>query len=149
MCGFLICGKALICSLGFLIFQFCLLEAIKGFIAMLNCSFDYLMLDTVLATVTVSEDKVSVVNYAEDKMNLPFGYNENPDIEDLEILFEDRCVPIDRFNIKQLVKDFNQGYDRYSIIRVTHGIMSDDFFWLRFDDEKHLTWNDVKHWKYH
>lgn len=116
---------------------------------MLNCSFDYMMLDTVLATVSVHNNRVTVVNYSKDKMNLPFGYNENPTMQDLEALFEYRCVPVSRFNIKQLVQGFKQGYDRYSIIRETHGIMSDDYFWIRFDDEKHLTWDDVKHWKYH
>lgn len=40
------------------------------------------------------------------------------------------------------------GYNPIAIIGDTHGILVDDLYWIRFDDEKDLTWDKVKHWKY-
>lgn len=116
---------------------------------MLKLSFDYMYMNNIIATVSVDGTKVSVLNYTTDKMDRPFGWNDSPTIEDLNRLFEYRCVPEGRYNIKQLLKEFPQGYDMLSIIRKTHGIMSDDYYWIRFNDEKNLTWEDVKHWKFH
>ena len=39
-------------------------------------------------------------------------------------------------------------YDYLNLVRITHGVMSDDFFWLRFKGED-ITWDDVKDWHYH
>lgn len=33
-------------------------------------------------------------------------------------------------------------YDPFQIVKITHGAMVDDVFWIRFEGED-LTWNDV------
>ena len=37
----------------------------------------------------------------------------------------------------------------FNVLLLKNGNNLRDYFWIRFDDEKHLTWDDVKHWKYH
>lgn len=38
-------------------------------------------------------------------------------------------------------------YNPVAIARVTHGILTDDYTWIRFKEDGSLTWNDVKYWK--
>lgn len=115
----------------------------------MSWGFDYMLKDTVLATVTVNEDNtISLVNYTDDIIDRPFGVNLHPSMKDLENLFEERVFPRTRFNAKQILKDKPYGYDPIVIIGDTHGILVDDLYWIRFDDEKDLTWDKVKHWKY-
>lgn len=115
----------------------------------MSWGFDYMQKDRVLATVTCIDDKITLVNYTDDIIDRPFGTNLNPTYEDIENLYIERVFPKERFNAKQILKGKLYGYDPYAIIRDTHGILVDDYYWLRFDDEKDLTWNDVKHWKFH
>jgi hypothetical protein len=35
-------------------------------------------------------------------------------------------------------------YNPWEIVKITHGVMLEDFVWIRFDGED-LKWNDVKH----
>lgn len=111
--------------------------------------FDYMQKDTVLAKITVNEDNtISLVNYTDDIVDRPFGVNLNPTMEDVNDLFKERVFPKERYNVKQILKDKPYGYNPFSIICDTHGILVDDFYWIRFNDEKNLTWDKVKHWKY-
>lgn len=123
----------------------------KGWLGLKNnFSFDYLLKVRVLAKVTVQGENVYVENYIDDIIDRPFGKKErNLYLADLERLFEYRCLPKSRANVYQVLEGKFLGYNRYAIIRETHGIMVDDYYWLRFDDEKDLCWDDVKHWKYH
>lgn len=115
-----------------------------------NFSFDYLLKDTVLAKVWVKDGKVTVKNYTDDIVDRPFGKKDkNLSLKDLDSLFEYRCVPKSRFNISQILEGKFLSYSKLAIIRENHGILIDDYYWIRFDDEKDLCWDDVKHWKFH
>ena len=35
-------------------------------------------------------------------------------------------------------------YDPFLICRQTHGVLHGDFLWLRWEDQKDFTWEDVK-----
>lgn len=111
--------------------------------------FDYMKEDTVLTSVSIDDNnKVTIVNYTDDIVDRPFGVCTAPTIKDVENLFAERCFPETRFNAKQILKGKPYGYDRYSIIRDNHGILVEDYYWIRFDDEKNLCWDDVKAWRF-
>lgn len=112
-------------------------------------SFDYMKKDDIIAKVTVSDDNiVSVINYTDNIVDRPFGTCINPTLNDLDNLFLERCFPSARFNAKQVLQGKLYGYDPLRIIHDTHGILVDDYYWIRFANED-LCWNDVKHWKFH
>ena len=46
------------------------------------------------------QNKVTVENYIDEPVLLPFGINTSPTIEDLEYYLESRCFPRDRVNCK-------------------------------------------------
>lgn len=112
-------------------------------------SFEYLLKDIVLAKVVVNGNSVSVENFTDDIVDRPFGTNLNPTMADLDDFLEERVFPRERINAKSILKGKLYGYDVLSIIHDTHGILIDDYYWIRFDDEKDLCWDDVKHWKFH
>lgn len=52
-------------------------------------------------------------------------------------------VPADRVNIDEILAEYGLTvYDPIEFIRRTHGIMYEDYEWVRFGDEK-LTFTDV------
>lgn len=110
--------------------------------------FDYLVKDKLLAKVKVYSDKVTVDNFTDDIIDAPFGGRTEVSLSDLQDFYEYRCFPESRGNAKQLLKGKLYGYNRLAIIYDTHGIMSDDYYWIRFENQD-LKWDDVKHWKFH
>lgn len=111
----------------------------------LNYSFEYLEQDCVRTKVKVYKDKtIEVENFSKDPIECAFGRNERPAISDLEKFFEERCFPKSRYNLKEVLRAGNLDfYDPYSIVRKTHGAFTDETFWIRFDDEPNLVWQDV------
>lgn len=112
-------------------------------------SFDYLYLDTVLAHCDVYGGNVICTNFTESIIDRPFGASEKVDRKELEELWKYRCFPKTRANMRELVLDLPSGYNRFEIVRRTHGVMSDDCYWVRFDGEEDLCWDDVKGWHDH
>ena len=112
-------------------------------------SFEYMKKDKVLSKVLVDDDNnIKLINYTDDIIDRPFGTCENPSMTELEKLYEERCFPESRANAKQILKGKLYGYDPISIIYDTHGVLADDYYWIRFEGEN-LCWDDVKHWKFH
>lgn len=111
-------------------------------------SFDYLIKDRLLAKINVYSDHVEIHNFADDHMDLPFGGRQSVKYKELENFYEYRCFPDSRLNAKQLLSGKTYDYDRLKVIKETHGIMSDDFYWIRFEDEE-LCWSDVEKWHTH
>lgn len=108
--------------------------------------FDYMYADTVLATVECYTGGIAkVTNYTNNVIFQPFGVrSDSITMNDVDNLLEERCFPRTRANAKQLMQDI--GCDYYSpreIIRHTHGVMTDDLFWIRYDYESNLTWDEV------
>lgn len=111
----------------------------------LDYSFEFLEQDFVRSKVYVYKDgTIEVKNFSNDPIECAFGKNEKPTMKDLEIFLEERCFPRTRFNVKEVLRDGDLDfYDPYSIVRKTHGAFTDETFWIRFNDEPELVWEDV------
>ncbi|MCI6581903.1 MAG: hypothetical protein PUB89_14735 [Oscillospiraceae bacterium] len=91
------------------------------------------------------QNKVTVENYIDEPVLLPFGINTSPTIEDLEYYLESRCFPRDRVNCKELLKLLDvQCYDPMAIVRKTHGVQNEDYCWLKFGDDDRTVYEDVR-----
>lgn len=96
-----------------------------------------------VSRIEVDGEKVTFVNYTDDLVLLPFGNRDSATLEDVKHYLESRCFPKTRGNCKQLLDDMNLPfYDPLQIIKITHGAMVDDLFWIRFEGED-LTWDQV------
>lgn len=64
-------------------------------------------------------------------------------LEELERWLKWRTFPPTRVNAKELLTSLDmQAYNRWGIVRKTHGVMADDEIWIRFKGET-LTHRDV------
>lgn len=55
-----------------------------------------------------------------------------------------RCVEENRSDIREILNQLGiQEYDPWKMVRVTHGVDWDDFYWLRFEGED-FRWEDVR-----
>lgn len=87
---------------------------------------------------------VAVENFVTEPYLRPFGVRECVSYQDFLCLLEGRCFPKSRANAKQLLRDAGiDFYDPMQIVKKTHGVMSDDFFWIRFDNEDSDLWETI------
>lgn len=64
--------------------------------------------------------------------------------EDLQDWFEDRCFLRTRADKDLLLTGLGlKEYAPYNIVRKTHGVLFEDNYWARFNDENELKWSDV------
>ena len=84
------------------------------------------------------------------------SYSNNPgcnpliasprDVDDVIKFLERRCP--DRHNdaIDFILNHYGLSvYNPVEIVRKTHGVMIEDFYWIKFIDDPDYTWEDVKH----
>ena len=102
--------------------------------------FDVMLFDQVIARVDLKPagcETPYVINYIE-------GFNKqfspNPEgcitIEELERWLKWRVFPPTRVNADELLRALGlNSYNRWAIVRKTHGVMADDEIWLRFKGE--------------
>lgn len=110
--------------------------------------FDVLWRDTLISTVSVDGLNVRLVNYDSRILLRPFGINTQIDINDVYDFFLSRVIPPTRDGIETVLKAIGlTEYNPVAIARITHGILTDDYTWIRFKEDDNLTWNDVKYWK--
>lgn len=114
--------------------------------------FDVMYMDEVIASVDLKpegSDKPYVINYIK-------GFNKqfSPDSEgyitkeELERWLKWRVFPSTRVNAKELLAKLGlNSYNRWAIVRKTHGVMADDEIWIRFKGET-LKHRDVTLRKY-
>lgn len=72
---------------------------------------------------------VHIRNFTDHPLYRAFGVNENPTWKQFESFLRSRCVPEDRYNIKDILENYglsDVGYEPLSIIRVTGGRMMED-----------------------
>lgn len=94
----------------------------------------------------LTKENVKIKNFTDDLLNRPFGNNEKPTFKEFEEFLEDRCFPRERHNKKEILRCLGLefcGYDPLEIVRKTHGVMFEDFIWLKFEGEC-IGWCDVK-----
>jgi hypothetical protein len=106
--------------------------------------FNYMKEDFICSTITVYKDyTVKVEDFTSVIVDLPFGtWGSSATVEDVFDLFERRCLPSNRANIRELLG--NKEFSALSIIKqINHGVMACDTFWIKFDYETDLTWGKV------
>lgn len=106
--------------------------------------FDVMLFDDVIASVNLQPDgcdKPYVINYIKG-----FKKQFSPDPqgfitkEELDRWLKWRVFPETRVNASELLTALGlNSYNRWAIVRKTHGVMADDEIWLRFK------WETLKH----
>lgn len=107
--------------------------------------------------VSWSQKTVEIHQYTKDKLVKPFpkfGQWAQVSTEKLVDYFESRCFPRTRANAAELLKKMGlKSYNPYKIVQITHGVIFDDYIWLRFEGEENLRYEDVgirevpNHWQ--
>ncbi|MBM7649947.1 hypothetical protein JOC78_002931 [Bacillus ectoiniformans] len=102
--------------------------------------FDVMLMDNVIASVNLKPDGSDcpyVVNYIKG-FNKQFSPNPKGYItkDELERWLKWRVFPKTRVNMDELLTGLGlNSYNRWAIVRKTHGVMADDEIWLRFKGE--------------
>lgn len=106
--------------------------------------------DTVVCDVwyNFSTDSVHFKNYSSDFTVLPFGSRKDTQkltIADLDFALEEYTFPETRYNCKEILRALGLDcYDRFAIVRQTHGAMYNTQLWIKFDDDPpEISWVDV------
>lgn len=103
--------------------------------------FDVMLFDDVIANVKLKpndSDKPYVINYIKG-FNKQFSPDPKGYItkDELEKWLKWRVFPETRANANELLASLGlSSYNRWAIVRKTHGVMADDEIWLRFKGEK-------------
>lgn len=95
--------------------------------------------------VVLSSDRRHVIyeRYSDVPLQSPFGF-DNPTMEQMYRFIESRCMPRQRTQLQEYLDDLGlTEYNPLEIVKITHGVMWEDFLWLKFPGET-LTWEDVK-----
>lgn len=100
--------------------------------------------DNVAAHIDVNLDTKEIVCVQIDQLRSHSVFGKRPHtVEYLNEFLEERCVPRTRYNIKELLADWGlQEYNPLDICKRTHGVMSADDLWIRFEGED-LKYKDV------
>lgn len=107
--------------------------------------FEILDEDDIIARVYVNFDtrEVDVEQYDDFILRRPF-WKEPVTVEDVINFFKRRCFPRTRHNCEQLLRDLGLSYyDPIAIVQKTHGLMFDDYIWVRFKGEN-ISYDDIK-----
>ena len=115
-----------------------------------NASFEYMYKDEVVARVVYSNSHNLNVGglpvhqevYGKHLLDTPMPESQ-PNMRDLWRFFKSRIFPKHRGNIEELLNDLKIPEKTEAIIRKTHGVLWDDFYWVRFEGES-CTWEDVR-----
>lgn len=103
--------------------------------------------DELSAKVIVDSKRqvVDVKQYTDDILARPFlKRDEDVTVDDVMNFLEDRCFPRERVNARQLLNDLGlKSYNPLRIVKKTHGLMVDDFLWIKFRGEK-VTYDNIK-----
>ena len=109
--------------------------------------FQYMFQNQVTADVEFdySTKEVQYKTYTDNIYLLPFGVNMKPKIPDVSRFLESRCFPKERRNRNQLLEDLElDAFVPLEIVRKTHGILLEDYCWIRFEREDLEYERDIK-----
>lgn len=108
-----------------------------------DTTFEVLYKDTVTAKVEIRGNKTHIKRFDKCPIHCLFPTEEMDTYGALEIL-EGRCFPRNRDNLEELLHKLGlKTYHPLDIIRKTHGLMRNDFVWIRFQGEN-LKYDDIK-----
>ena len=107
--------------------------------------FEYYEKDKLCTKVSVnySNNTVNVVNFTDDIISQAFG-KRAVTVEDIDDFFRNRVFPESRVDVDVLLDLLGlDHFDAEAIARKTHGMLWEDFFWVKFDNEN-LSYEDIK-----
>lgn len=110
-----------------------------------NLKFEYWYGSLLCTRVFVDYRKqtVEVENFTDDIILQAFGRRKIA-TSTIDEFFRERVFPETGVNCKEILRQMGfKNYNAESIARKTHGILYNDLWWLRFDDED-LKWEDIK-----
>lgn len=106
---------------------------------MIDITFDVFNKTTHLAHVRVNDNIVTAIAYTDDRIFTPF-HLKNVTAEMVMRFLRNRCFESTRPDKDDILRILGlKQYSVLDIVRVTHGVMAEDYIWLRFDGE------DVNH----
>lgn len=98
--------------------------------------FNYMNQDgNILTSVSVNNltKKVKFQNYTDDITDRAFGVKTEVNYEDVIHFFEQRCVPENRTDIRDILKLLNlEKYDPYLLCKYSKGTSAQDNNWIDF-----------------
>ena len=109
---------------------------------------EYLCKDNLISEIIIENNEVYFINYTDNVIEKPFGCMTSVTFNEFKRFLAFRCFPRDRWNCRELIEYTDGEYDFIKIIGLTHGVLSDDYFWIRFKGEG-IEWADIKDWHYH
>ena len=109
---------------------------------------EYLCKDNLISEIIIENNEIYFINYTDNVIEKPFGCMTSVTFNEFKRFLAFRCFPRDRWNCRELIEYTDGEYDFIKIIRLTHGVLSDDYFWIRFKGEG-TEWADIKDWHYH
>lgn len=98
-----------------------------------------------VAKVFVSENhkQVTIEKLVPDSIIQPFGGN-NLSLERVYSFLKSRCYEDERDGLDEILKQANLASNNpWEWNKITHGVMWEDQFWIRFEGEG-LLWEDVR-----
>lgn len=108
--------------------------------------FEVLEHDRVIAKVKLHYMNQTVEVWQDDTVEpvfLPFPGKSKVLVSDVLDYFESRCVPRTRHHIDKILQSMGlQEYVPTDIVKKTHGVLYDDYVWIRFSGEE-LNCTDV------
>lgn len=95
-----------------------------------------------------TSNRVHFKNHTTNSLILPFGKRDQNEIltfDDLYRNLEEFVFPETRRNCKEILTKLGLDfYDRYEIVRKTHGVMINSSCWIKFDDDpEELCWDTI------
>ena len=112
-------------------------------------NFSVLWKNELVADVSISEDETGfktlnyIRRYTEDVGKQPFG-GIRLDLARVYEFLEGRWFERARPDVQEQLEYLGLSeYNPWEIVKKTHGVMFEDFIWVRFEGEA-LTWEDVK-----
>lgn len=86
---------------------------------------------------------VKYERYSNQIPHVPFLFDK-PSYGQMVSFLEQRCMPKKRKCMPEYLSTLGiQEYDPYKIVEITHGVMFEDYLWIKFPDET-TTWEEVK-----
>lgn len=98
--------------------------------------------DELVAFLRVTNNKAKIQRFSKHPVKQIF-FDDEMDVYRLSTVLESRCWQRDCRNIDRYLEKLDvKYYDPLEIVKKTHGVSYNDFFWFRFNGEE-LTWKDV------
>ena len=108
-------------------------------------SFTVLWKNQRTAEITISADRkfVDYKKYTDEIPLAPFAFDD-PTVEQVFDFIKSRCMDERRVQLEEYLNDLGLNeYNPYEIVKITHGVMFEDYMWFRFPEEA-LSWEDVR-----